>query len=159
MLQHRQTEHFMDSSRWRRPMRPWQLTHCSSAMTLQAPGCSHHAAGMCGWWTAWRAQAPLGYSLVFTCLREQLSQLTGIAAILRFPVPELSDQENDSSSERRWMIATNNWDNLFSLLHCYIFSASCEKKAAKMALWFLRVFMYLVTLGDLVGKTCFQTEQ
>lgn len=30
---------------------------------------------------------------------EQLSQLTGVAAILRFPVPELSDQEDDSSSE------------------------------------------------------------
>lgn len=30
---------------------------------------------------------------------EQLSQLTGVAAILRFPVPELSDQEEDSSSE------------------------------------------------------------
>ncbi|MBZ3880275.1 Protein pelota-like protein [Sciurus carolinensis] len=30
---------------------------------------------------------------------EQLSQLTGVAAILRFPVPELSDQENDSSSD------------------------------------------------------------
>lgn len=30
---------------------------------------------------------------------EQLSQLTGVAAILRFPVPELSDQEDSSSEE------------------------------------------------------------
>lgn len=30
---------------------------------------------------------------------EQLSQLTGVAAVLRFPVPELSDQEDSSSEE------------------------------------------------------------
>ncbi|TFK07476.1 protein S100-A10 [Platysternon megacephalum] len=31
--------------------------------------------------------------------REQLGQLTGVAAILQFPVPDLSDQEDDSYSD------------------------------------------------------------
>lgn len=44
----------------------------------------------------------MGTVRIFSSLHvsgEQLGQLTGVAAILRFPVAELSDQEDESSSE------------------------------------------------------------
>lgn len=47
----------------------------------------------------------MGTVRIFSSLHvsgEQLGQLTGVAAILRFPVAELSDQEDESSSEEDW---------------------------------------------------------
>lgn len=92
---------------------------------------------------------------------EQLSQLTGIAAILRFPVPELSDQENDSSSEEDEWLQLTIETTCFSLLHCYIFSASCEESCKNGTLWFSQgFFMYFGhSRWFVVGRTCFQTEQ
>lgn len=41
---------------------------------------------------------PMEYALTFDCLTE-LAQLSGIAAILRFPMPELEDENDDDGDD------------------------------------------------------------
>lgn len=45
-------------------------------------------------------------------LNAELKQITGIAAILRFPMPELEDEEVSSDEEPETVKRTLNFDNM-----------------------------------------------
>lgn len=47
----------------------------------------------------WKYLAKLDYNIFFSFLYPELAQLTGVAAILRFPMPELEDSDDDDDED------------------------------------------------------------